>query len=142
MSALDRAVEWGHQELIVVHDRESGLRCVIAIHDTTLGVAAGGTRMRVYPSLDEATTDALRLARAMTYKSAMAEMPFGGAKAVILGDPARDKTRALQDSGAAQVISADCGCLMNINGSLELQDSPLRGQHLASFLWQRTGGRP
>jgi leucine dehydrogenase len=95
MSALDRAVEWGHEEVIVHHDRDSGLRCVIAIHDTTLGTAAGGTRMRAYPSLDEAATDALRLARAMTYKSAMAEMPFGGGKAVILGDPARDKTRAL-----------------------------------------------
>ena len=68
---------------------------MIAIHDTTLGVAAGGTRMRVYASLDDAAVDALRLARAMTYKAAMAEMPFGGAKAVILGDPARDKTRAL-----------------------------------------------
>ena len=95
MSALDRALEWGHEEVLVHHDRDSGLRCVIAIHDTTLGTAAGGTRMRLYPSLDEATTDALRLARAMTYKSAMAEMPFGGGKAVILGDPARDKTRAL-----------------------------------------------
>ncbi|MNJ62711.1 Lactate utilization protein A [compost metagenome] len=71
---------------------------------------------------------------------------FGGTFSVrmpdISGAMVRDKSRALQDSGAAQVISADCGCLMNINGSLELQDSPLRGQHLASFLWQRTGGRP
>ena len=71
---------------------------------------------------------------------------FGGTFSVrmpdISGAMVRDKTRALQDSGAARVISADCGCLMNINGSLELQDSPLRGQHLASFLWQRTGGRP
>jgi leucine dehydrogenase len=95
MSALDRAAEWGHEELLVHSDPATGLRCVIAIHDTTLGPAAGGTRMRVYPSLDEAATDALRLARAMTYKSALAEMPFGGGKAVILGDPARDKTRAL-----------------------------------------------
>ena len=94
-SALDRAAEWGHEEVLVHRDPDSGLRCVIAIHDTTLGKAAGGTRMRLYPSLDEAATDALRLARAMTYKSAMAEMPFGGGKAVILGDPARDKTRAL-----------------------------------------------
>ena len=95
MSALDRAHEWGHEEVIVHRDRQAGLHCVIAIHDTTLGPAAGGTRMRLYASLDEAATDALRLARAMTYKSAMAEMPFGGGKAVILGDPARDKTRAL-----------------------------------------------
>ncbi len=51
-----------------------------------------------------------------------------------------DKTRALQESGAHQVLSADCGCLMNINGALEKQHAALRGQHLASFLWQRTGG--
>ncbi|PGR44527.1 oxidoreductase, partial [Bacillus cereus] len=51
-----------------------------------------------------------------------------------------DKTRALKESGAHQVLSADCGCLMNINGSLEKQQEALRGQHLASFLWQRTGG--
>ena len=119
MSALDRASEWGHEELIVVHDRDSGLRCVIAIHDTTLGVGAGGTRMRVYPSLDEATIDALRLARAMTYKSAMAEMPFGGAKAVILGDPARDKTRALL-AAYARVIDGlggrfNTGCDMGMD---------------------------
>jgi len=95
MSALDRAAEWGHEELLVHSDPRSGLRCVVAIHDTTLGPAAGGTRMRLYASLDEAATDALRLSRAMTYKSAMAEMPFGGGKAVILGDPGRDKSRAL-----------------------------------------------
>jgi L-lactate dehydrogenase complex protein LldE len=51
-----------------------------------------------------------------------------------------DKTRALQDSGAAQVLTADCGCLMNINGALEKQRAALRGEHLASFLWRRIGG--
>jgi leucine dehydrogenase len=68
---------------------------VIAVHDTTLGPAVGGTRMRTYPSFDAAVVDALRLARAMTCKAAMAEVPWGGGKAVIVGDPARDKTRAL-----------------------------------------------
>jgi leucine dehydrogenase len=119
MSALDRAAEWGHEELLVHHDKASGLRCVIAIHDTTLGVAAGGTRMRAYASLDEAATDALRLARAMTYKSAMAEMPFGGGKAVIVGDPARDKTRALL-AAYARVIDGlggrfNTGCDMGMD---------------------------
>lgn len=95
MSAFDLARELGHEELLAVHDRDTGLRAVIAIHDTTLGPAVGGTRMRLYPSLDAAAVDALRLARAMTYKAALAEVPRGGAKAVILGDPARDKTRAL-----------------------------------------------
>jgi leucine dehydrogenase len=95
MSALELAREMGHEEVILVQDAAAGLRAVIAIHDTTLGPAVGGTRMRLYPTLDEAMVDALRLSRAMTYKAALAEMPRGGGKAVILGDPGRDKTRAL-----------------------------------------------
>jgi leucine dehydrogenase len=87
--------EMGAEELVLVHDRPSGLRAIVAIHDTTLGPAVGGTRMRPYPTLDDAAVDALRLARAMTYKAAMAGLDRGGAKAVIVGDPARDKTRAL-----------------------------------------------
>ena len=94
-TALELARELGHEELLAVHDPASGLRLFIAIHDTTLGPAVGGTRMRLYPSLDEAAADALRLARAMTYKAALAEVPRGGGKAVIVGDPARDKTRGL-----------------------------------------------
>ncbi|MDC7830026.1 MULTISPECIES: (Fe-S)-binding protein [Pseudomonas] len=69
---------------------------------------------------------------------------FGGTFSVrmpdISGAMVADKTRALQDSGAAQVLTADCGCLMNINGSLEKQRAALRGEHLASFLWRRIGG--
>jgi leucine dehydrogenase len=95
MSALDLALELGHEEVVFVNDPPSGLRAVIAIHDTTLGPAVGGTRMRVYPSLDEAAIDALRLSRAMTYKAVMAGVARGGGKAVILGDPGRDKSRAL-----------------------------------------------
>ena len=58
----------------------------------------------------------------------------------ISGAMVADKTRSLIETGAHQVLTADCGCLMNINGSLEKQKQSLRGQHLASFLWQRTGG--
>lgn len=94
-SALDLACELGHEEVVIVHDRASGLRAVIAIHDTTLGPAVGGTRMRPYPSLDEAAVDALRLSRAMTYKAALAGVDRGGGKAVIVGDPGRAKTRGL-----------------------------------------------
>ncbi|MBD1601069.1 (Fe-S)-binding protein [Pseudomonas typographi] len=69
---------------------------------------------------------------------------FGGTFSVRLPDIAgamvQDKTRQLIETGAHQVISADCGCLLNINGALEKQQAALRGQHLASFLWQRTGG--
>ncbi|TWI52449.1 L-lactate dehydrogenase complex protein LldE [Pseudomonas duriflava] len=69
---------------------------------------------------------------------------FGGTFSVrmpdISGAMVADKIRALQESGAAQLVTADCGCLMNINGALEKQKAVLRGQHLASFIWQRTGG--
>jgi leucine dehydrogenase len=92
--ALELAREMGHEEVVIVNDRESGLRAVIAIHDTTLGAAAGGTRMRPYARFDDAVVDALRLSRAMTYKAVHAGLDRGGGKAVIPGDPARDKTRA------------------------------------------------
>jgi L-lactate dehydrogenase complex protein LldE len=69
---------------------------------------------------------------------------FGGTFSVrmpdISGAMVADKTRHLINAGVDQVITADCGCLMNIQGALEKQQQPLRGQHLASFLWQRTGG--
>lgn len=104
-SALSLAGELGHELLLVTRDEAAGLRAVIAIHDTTLGPAVGGTRMRPYPGLDEACRDALRLARAMTYKAALAGMPCGGGKAVILADPQRDKTRALLTAYASLVNS-------------------------------------
>ena len=67
---------------------------------------------------------------------------FGGTFSVrmpdISGAMVADKTQSLLASGAQQVVSADCGCLLNINGAFEKQNSPLLGQHLASFLWQRT----
>jgi leucine dehydrogenase len=93
--ALDLARALGHEEVLFVQDRASSLRAVIAIHDTTLGPAVGGTRLRLYPTLDAAAVDAVRLARGMTYKAALAGVARGGGKAVIVGDPARDKTPAL-----------------------------------------------
>jgi leucine dehydrogenase len=102
-SALALAQELGHEEVVLLHDAPCGLRAVIAIHDTTLGPAVGGTRMRPYASFDDAVVDALRLARAMTCKAAMAGVPWGGGKAVIVGDPARDKTRALLGAYARAV---------------------------------------
>lgn len=95
MTGLSLLEELGHEEVVLVRHRPAGLQAVVAIHDTTLGPAVGGTRMRLYPSLDEAAADALRLSRAMTYKTAMAGMSWGGGKAVIVADPARDKTPAL-----------------------------------------------
>ncbi|MBC7896403.1 MAG: Glu/Leu/Phe/Val dehydrogenase [Cytophagaceae bacterium] len=76
----------GHEQLVLCHDKASGYRGIIAIHDTTLGPALGGTRFWQYKSDDEAIVDALRLARGMTYKNAVAGLNLGGGKAVIIGD--------------------------------------------------------
>jgi leucine dehydrogenase len=84
-----------YEQLVVCHDPAVGLRAVIAVHSTALGPALGGTRFYPYRSEDQAMEDVLRLARGMTYKSAVAGLDLGGGKAVILGNPATDKTEAL-----------------------------------------------
>jgi leucine dehydrogenase len=84
-----------HEALLFEQDTAIGLRALIAIHDTTLGPAFGGCRMYPYASEQHATTDVLRLSRGMTYKAAICELPYGGAKSVIIADPRRDKTPAL-----------------------------------------------
>lgn len=95
MGIFDRMSEHGFEQLVFGHDRATGLRAIIAIHNTTLGPGLGGTRMYPYRSEDDAIADALRLSRAMTYKSAAAGLNLGGGKAVIIGDPSRDKSEAL-----------------------------------------------
>jgi len=83
------------EQVVFCHHPDIGLRAIIVIHDTTLGPALGGTRMWPYASEAEALTDALRLARGMTYKAAAAGLNAGGGKAVIIGDPKKDKSEAL-----------------------------------------------
>lgn len=91
-----------HQAVVLVRDDESGLRAMIAIHDTTLGPAHGGTRLWQYRSDEEALTDVLRLSRGMTYKNAVAGLPFGGGKSVILAsDTGFDRKRVLEAFGSA-----------------------------------------
>ena len=85
----------GHELVAFRHDQDSGLKAIIAVHDRTLGPAAGGCRMHPYASEAEALRDALRLSQGMTRKSALAGLPFGGGKAVIIGDPRQDKTERL-----------------------------------------------
>lgn len=83
--------QYDYEQLIMCHDKASGLKAIIAIHDTTLGPALGGTRMWTYATEEEAIEDALRLARGMTYKNAAAGLNLGGGKTVIIGDPRTDK---------------------------------------------------
>ncbi len=82
----------GHEQVIFCHDRTSGLKAIIAVHNTNLGPALGGCRFWPYASEEEALKDVLRLSRGMTYKAALANLELGGGKAVIIGDAERDKT--------------------------------------------------
>jgi len=87
--------KYGHEQVVFNYDKVSGLRAIIAIHDTTLGPALGGLRMWPYESEDEALWDVLRLSRGMTYKNAAMGLNLGGGKAVIIGDPRKDKSEEL-----------------------------------------------
>jgi leucine dehydrogenase len=85
---FERMAEHGHEQVVFCYDQETGMRAIIAIHSTALGPARGGTRYAHYEAEHEALDDALRLARGMAYKFAWTDMPRGGAKAVLLADPA------------------------------------------------------
>lgn len=106
-----------HEQVVFHHDPSSGLRALIAIHSTRLGPSLGGCRM--FPYVDEAAalTDVLRLSRGMSFKAALAGLPQGGGKSVILGDPRRDKSpallramgRGIERLGGAYVVAEDSG---------------------------------
>ena len=110
-------VDGDHEQVVFCHDRTSGLRAIIALHSTALGPGLGGTRFYPYPSQAEALADVLALSRGMTYKNALAGLDHGGGKAVIIGDPARDKTepllraygRFVQSLGGRYVTACDVG---------------------------------
>jgi len=110
--------EWReHEQVSLCYDHNTGLRAIIAIHNTSLGPSLGGVRMRQYKSEDEAMGDVLRLSRAMTYKAAAAGLRLGGGKAVIIGDPARQKSekllevfgRFINDLGGKYIAAEDVG---------------------------------
>ena len=89
MQIFDTIASMGHEQVVLGHDPASGYRGIVAIHSTVLGPALGGTRFWSYASDDEAVVDALRLARGMTYKNAVAGLNLGGGKSVIIGDNKR-----------------------------------------------------
>jgi leucine dehydrogenase len=89
---FDLMDEHGHEEIVLCYDKTTDLRAIIAIHDTTLGPALGGTRMWDYATEGDALKDALRLSRSMTYQAAVADCDTGGGKAVLWGDPFSQKT--------------------------------------------------
>ena len=106
-----------HELVAFHHDRASGLKAIIAVHNTALGKGLGGCRMWPYKSDTEALTDVLRLSRGMTYKAALAGLPQGGGKSVIIGDPRKDKNekliramgRFVDSVGGKYVVAEDSG---------------------------------
>jgi leucine dehydrogenase len=94
-SVFDLMQQMGHEQLVFCHDPHSGLDAIIAIHNTTLGPALGGTRLWNYNNHQEGIIDALRLSRGMTYKAAISGLNLGGGKAVIIGDAAKIKSEGL-----------------------------------------------
>ena len=118
-----------HEEVQFITDEKCGLRAIIAVHSTHLGPAGGGARFWHYAKDDEALTDALRLSRGMSYKNAMAGLPLGGGKSVILADENRTKTtdllhafgKAVNGLGGRYVTAEDVG--MNVADMVEIARS-------------------
>lgn len=94
-SVFSQLNAFGHQKVVYCSDPDTGLKAIIAIHDTTLGPALGGTRMQLYKTENDALQDVLRLSRSMTYKAAITGLNLGGGKAVIIGDSRLHKSEAL-----------------------------------------------
>jgi len=136
MSVFDNPEFHGHELVVFGSNEPTALRAIIAVHSTALGPAAGGCRMWPYASTDEAITDALRLSRGMSFKNAMADLPFGGGKAVIIGDSRRKTPQLFEafgrfiDSLGGQYITAeDVGTTTADMESVAKQTSFVTGLH-------------
>jgi leucine dehydrogenase len=95
MNLFETIEKTEHEEIIFCHNKDAGLKAIIAIHNTILGPALGGLRMYPYATEEQALTDVLRLSRGMTYKAAVSGLNLGGGKSIIIGDPKKDKSEAL-----------------------------------------------
>ncbi|MDT0576580.1 Glu/Leu/Phe/Val dehydrogenase dimerization domain-containing protein [Croceicoccus sp. F390] len=133
-----------HEKVTLIHDVRSGLAAVIALHSTHLGPGAGGTRFWHYPDRDDAVTDALRLSQGMSYKNAMADLPMGGGKAVIIADAQATKTpemlaafgKAVEALGGQYVTAEDVGMseqdMVRIAAhTTHVTGLPVQGEHSA-----------
>lgn len=135
MNVFERMRLDDYEQVLFCQDRQSGLKAIIAIHDTTLGPALGGTRMWNYASEDEALEDVLRLAKGMTYKHAVSGLDLGGGKAVIIGDPRRDKSEAMfrafgryiQGLGGRYITAEDVGTTVEDMDTIRLETSYVTG---------------
>ncbi len=131
-SVLEQVYDLGHEQVTYFRDARTGLFAIVAVHDTTLGPALGGCRMRRYRSLDAALYDALRLSEAMTYKNSLAGLNLGGGKAVIFADGKmtegreallRSFGRSVHSLGGKYVTAEDMGTSVADMGIM-LQETP------------------
>lgn len=129
MSVFEQPDFNSHEEVAFFDDKSSGLRAIIAIHSTALGPACGGTRMYPYATADDALTDVLRLSRGMSYKNAIADLPLGGGKAVILGDPAKDKNDARLAAYAEAVNTLGGRYITAMDVGMGPKDMPVIARH-------------
>jgi leucine dehydrogenase len=109
MSVFDHPEFDNHEQVDFYYHKASGLKAIIAVHNTHLGPALGGCRMWPYVSSEEALTDVLRLSKGMTYKAAMANLQQGGGKSVIIGDPRKDKSPAMMQA-MGRFVDSFSGC--------------------------------
>ena len=135
MTVFESADFRDHEQVVFCSDDASGLKAIIAIHNTNRGPALGGCRMWPYASEQEAITDVLRLSRGMTYKAAIVDLPLGGGKSVIIGDPRRDKTdallaalgRAIDRLGGNYITAEDVGTTVADMDAMRLETPHVRG---------------
>ena len=127
----------GHEQVVFCNNPEAGLKAIIGVHNTVLGPAVGGVRMRHYANEADAVRDVLRLSRTMTYKNALAGLNIGGGKAVILGDPKTDKSevlfrafgRAVEALGGRYITAEDVGTDVNDMEQIYLETEFVTGVH-------------
>jgi len=131
-----------HEQVVFASDEKSGLKAIIAVHNSNLGPALGGCRMWPYASEDDAVRDVLRLSRGMTYKSAMANLKLGGGKSVVIGNPRTDKTpqllaalaRAIEQLNGRYIAAEDSGTSV-----ADMQFMAQYTRHVAGFVDQPAG---
>lgn len=143
--SVDSHPDFDQHERVVIHD-DGQLRAIIAVHNSNLGPATGGCRIFPYASIDHALTDVLRLSRGMTYKSALADLPLGGGKSVIIADPSRDKTANLMHAMGDFIETFDGLYVAAEDSGTTVADMQLMAQrtsHVSGMLAnERFGGDP
>src|ERR671934_2602544 len=142
MGVFDKMAEQGHEQVVFCYDRQTGMKAIIAIHDTALGPARGGTRYKRYDSEEEALDDVLRLSRGMTYKFAFTDMPRGGGKAVVLRqDGGADKRVLLRAYGRfVELLAGRFGTGPDLGTSAEEMVDVARETDYVWAIDQRFGG--